>query len=303
MGVVWSNDPNFGEEWLIGDFNGDGKDDIAVYFQSVGVRVSLSNGSSFDPPVTWFDGVGIAYGLCVGDANDDGMDDLLYTLGDSFDNPQVCISSGNSFATALQYSYHDFESEEFKKLLSLRSPYHGYFSNDNFLDNLSTTSSNEERFIKLFKRYNETTYDSDEVLGSFPIQEMKNVICGDFDGNGKDDLLMYYPADRTFETDKIIHNRLKPNTEYDFWLKGEVIDTGGNWVVAEEHIHRKFKTNDEGLIMPQINPDPIPTFTPSESSLGSNPRVNIVIFNPPNGTFNTLPQQDFQNEVINNNGN
>jgi hypothetical protein len=64
----------------VGDFNGDGKDDIFRYVPGKsGAEVFLSTGSSFSGPISW---TGAGYGKArngwyVGDFDGDGMDDIF----------------------------------------------------------------------------------------------------------------------------------------------------------------------------------------------------------------------------------
>lgn len=91
---------------LIGDVNGDKKDDVIVYDSTAGQwQVALSNGNQFIPDAgasgnfLWLDkwGIGNNWKPLTGDFDGDGTDDvLLYnkTIGDW----QVALSNGNSFS-------------------------------------------------------------------------------------------------------------------------------------------------------------------------------------------------------------
>jgi hypothetical protein len=64
---TWTTEGLFaGEgEWLVGDFKADGRDDIARYHEGVsGAEVLLSNGASFDAPISWTSaGLGVSEAL------------------------------------------------------------------------------------------------------------------------------------------------------------------------------------------------------------------------------------------------
>jgi hypothetical protein len=75
----------------VGDFNGDGKDDIATFLRDTqsgssqgDVYVSLSNGNGFDTSSVWHDWFCINEEVCdVGDFNGDGKDDIATFLRDT----------------------------------------------------------------------------------------------------------------------------------------------------------------------------------------------------------------------------
>ena len=82
--------------WYVGDFNGDGKDDIFRHNAGVsGAEVFLSNGSSFISAGSWT-GAGNDGRWYVGDFNGDASDDIMrYSPGVS--GGEVFLSNGSSF--------------------------------------------------------------------------------------------------------------------------------------------------------------------------------------------------------------
>jgi len=91
---------------VLGDVNGDGLDDI-VGFASNGSYLSLSTGSSFDPPQWVHDNFGANYGWqpgvhprWLGDVNGDGLDDIV---GFASGGVLVALSTGNGFGPANQW--------------------------------------------------------------------------------------------------------------------------------------------------------------------------------------------------------
>jgi hypothetical protein len=91
---------NDAQGWYVGDFNGDGKDDIFRYNAGVsGAEVFLSNGSSFVSAGSWTGAGNDAQGWYVGDFNGDGRDDIFrYDAGVS--GAEVFLSNGSSFVSA-----------------------------------------------------------------------------------------------------------------------------------------------------------------------------------------------------------
>ena len=110
---VWHGDMCFGEQiCAIGDFNGDGADDIVSFVRSSSpnnqgnVRVALSTGSSFGAYTDWHDSFCFGEEVClVGDFNGDGQDDIAAfvrssKIGDAAGDIWVALSSGNGFGQA-----------------------------------------------------------------------------------------------------------------------------------------------------------------------------------------------------------
>ncbi|TRU22926.1 MAG: VCBS repeat-containing protein [Microcystis aeruginosa Ma_QC_B_20070730_S2] len=92
------------QQWLAGDFNGDGKDDVAKSFNEGGlasVDVHVSNGSSFTIQrwTTRQGGFWDAQQWVVGDFNGDGKDDVAKSFSeDGLASVDVHVSNGSSFA-------------------------------------------------------------------------------------------------------------------------------------------------------------------------------------------------------------
>jgi len=87
---------------MIGDVNGDGLDDV-IGFGNHGVLVALSNGSGFDAAEVWLGDFGVVAGgwtsfdrhpRMVGDANGDGLDDIV---GFGNHGVLVALSNGSGF--------------------------------------------------------------------------------------------------------------------------------------------------------------------------------------------------------------
>ena len=183
-----------------GDFNGDGKDDIAsivrvgpAYTQFL---VQLSNGSSFDKQTVWFESTqyassGLDTRIVAGDFNADGKDDLavMYNYSGGQIKLYTYLSNGSSFSRSQDWgtwsaniSYLDnrFAAGDFNGdgkddvAVMFRYP----TGEVNLFTFLSTGSS--------FTRQNwyEWSADMNYVENRF--------VAGDFNGNGTDDLAVMF---------------------------------------------------------------------------------------------------------------
>jgi uncharacterized repeat protein (TIGR01451 family) len=108
-----------GEVCQVGDFNGDGRDDIVAFVRDTqqgdgqgDVRVALSNGLGFDLSSVWHDFFCISDEVCrVGDFNGDGKDDIAAFVrdtqrADGQGDVWVALSSGQRFFRSSVW--HDF---------------------------------------------------------------------------------------------------------------------------------------------------------------------------------------------------
>ncbi|MCB8820153.1 VCBS repeat-containing protein [Microvirga rosea] len=103
--TMWSADGlAHHNQWYVGDFNGDGKDDLLRGNRDSGPEVLLSNGSGFGTPTVWT-GSKSATSWKVGDFNGDGKTDIA-RYSQSTHKTEALLSNGSSFDFAGVWSTH-----------------------------------------------------------------------------------------------------------------------------------------------------------------------------------------------------
>jgi hypothetical protein len=93
--------------WYVGDFNGDGRDDVLRHVGGLcGADMLLSSGSFFVRDGCWSLAGQRGPGWRVRDFNGDGRDDLMRYSGtvDGSSNVEVLLSTGTSFASPVSWS-------------------------------------------------------------------------------------------------------------------------------------------------------------------------------------------------------
>ncbi|MFG1685586.1 FG-GAP-like repeat-containing protein [Nonomuraea sp. NPDC049269] len=175
-----------GEIPAVGDFNGDGKDDIATFTHNAtaDVYVALSTGTGFTgTSVKWHDFFAPAGEFpAVGDVNGDGKDDIIvFTQGSSGD-VYWAQSTGNSFQTSAKV--HDWFAP------AGELPRVGDFNGDGKDDIATFTNSAtaDDAYVALSTGTGfgpGTKWNDHFVLpGEFPY-------TGDYNGDGKDDIVTF----------------------------------------------------------------------------------------------------------------
>ncbi len=176
--------PALGSATVVGDFNGDGRDDLATF--DLGVwRVSLSQGAGFTTSTwaTW--GTATAWGPHrVGDFNGDGRDDVA-----SYYSPTgrwwVNTSTGSSFTSALW--------AVFPTAGGWASQLVGDFTGDGRDDVANFHPSNATWWVSVSTG---TGFVTPQWADYHPEPGWDLELVGDFTGDGRTDVLNHYaPAD------------------------------------------------------------------------------------------------------------
>lgn len=98
-----------GEVPMVGDVNGDKKDDLVTFTKGTknDVMVALSTGEAFGPAGLWHDFFAIGAEIpLLGDVNGDGQDDIVTVTKGTKNDVIVALSTGSGFGPATVW--HDF---------------------------------------------------------------------------------------------------------------------------------------------------------------------------------------------------
>ncbi|WP_392532062.1 S8 family serine peptidase [Nostoc sp. C117] len=184
-----SQQGGFGNEqkWLAGDFNGDGKEDLANVFNDGGqasIDVHLSNGSSFTNQrwATQQGGFWNQQKWVVGDFNGDGRDDLAKVFNDANQaSIDVHLSNGSKFTIKRWATQQGGFSNDQKWLV-------GDFNGDKRADLANVFNDQGKASIDVYLSTSSSFTNQRWATQQGGFWNQQKWLVGDFNGDGRDDL-------------------------------------------------------------------------------------------------------------------
>ncbi|WP_181188361.1 FG-GAP-like repeat-containing protein [Actinopolyspora mortivallis] len=218
-----------GERPAVGDFNGDGKDDIVTFLgndatNNGDVYVSLSTGDAFiEDDDKWHDYFGLDDERpAVGDFNGDGKDDIITFLGNDTNNPNdvyVSLSTGSAFVEDND-KWHDYFGLENER------PAVGDFNGDGKDDIITFMNDGEGgAYVALSAG---DTFNTGSRWHDYFAPDGELPAVGDFNGDGKDDIITF----RTDEEGRVYVSRSTGDTfveDDDLWGTGVCPQSELSW--------------------------------------------------------------------------
>jgi hypothetical protein len=171
----------------VGDFNGDGKDDIATFTRgsAADVYVALSNGSSFlGTGRKWHDYFAAGDEVpSVGDFNGDGRDDIVtFTRGSAAD-VYVALSRGTTFA-GTGWRWHSYFA------VGSETPAVGDFTGDG-RDDIATFTRGSAADVYVARSTGSSFSGTGWKWHDYFAAGREIPGTGDFTGDGKDDIVTF----------------------------------------------------------------------------------------------------------------
>jgi hypothetical protein len=182
-----------GEQVVIGDYDGDGKDDIATWLGTTTrqVYVARSTGTGMTAESVWLNTVGFdPSDVLAGDANGDGKKDLVLfarTRGKVY----VALSTGSGFGPPTLW--HDFFA-----VSTYERPRVADVNGDGRADIVTFASDSPTAFGDVYVALSTGTQFGDRQTSAkwhdfFAIRPSEVIRIGDLDADGRDDFFTFLP--------------------------------------------------------------------------------------------------------------
>ncbi len=198
---VWISSGSWGfwdsQEWMAGDFDGNGADDILASY-AVGdgttLRFYASDGSSFATPTAWASGGWGFYTSAewdIGDFNGDGRDDVISVYKNSSDGSstlRVYTSNGSGFDAPSAWSVGQWGHYDSAQWMT------GDFNNDG-LEDVAATYANSAEGGTILRVYYSNGTGFDAPTGhkvNWGHWSSQKWMAGDINGDGQDDIIAAY---------------------------------------------------------------------------------------------------------------
>ncbi len=193
---------------VAGDFNGDGKDDIAGMYDygnnTVRIHVWLSNGSGFESEKVWYftnggyDALNVFDRMVAGDFNGDGKDDIcsMYDYGNNIAVLHVWLSNGNGF-TSENHWYNSGAGNYVASNVTGRIAA-GDFNGDGRDDvcaiyDYGNLNAGLQVWLSTGSSFNPFQLWRTTGIGKYKASSVTGrVKAGDFNGDGRDDITAMY---------------------------------------------------------------------------------------------------------------